>query len=185
MKLLLDLFPILLFFITYILSKGNIFLATAVTMVASVGQIIWLILRRQSISKMLWFSALLVLVTGSITLYFHNATFIKWKPTLLYWGFALALLFSQIVQGKNLIRTLLEKQLTLPEPVWAKLQKGWVFFFIIMGIINLLVAFQLSEAAWVYFKPISIGLNFLFIIFQARYLSPYLPDQTDTPPSAE
>lgn len=186
MKLLFDLFPVILFFISYKLSQGNIFLATAVTIAASVAQIVWLKARRKPVEPMLWFSTALVTVMGSATLYFHNQTFIMWKPTLLYWGFALALLLSQTLWRKNLIRNVLEQQLVLPDAVWLKLNYAWAAFFVVMGALNLLVAYQFSEATWVNFKLFGgMGLMLLFVILQGMALSRYLPDNTDTPPSAE
>lgn len=186
MKLLFDLFPVILFFVSYKLSSGNIFLATGVTIAASVAQIIWLKARHKPVEPMLWFSTALVTIMGSATLYFHNQAFIMWKPTLLYWGVALALLLSQAIWRKNLIRKVLEQQMTLPEPVWLKLNRAWAAFFVFMGALNLLVAYRFSESIWVNFKLFGgMGLMLLFVIVQGMVLSRYLPDQTDTPPSAE
>ena len=101
---------------------------------------------------MLWISLAIIVVFGGATLFFHNPTFIKWKPTALYWLFGGVLLGSAWLLGRNLIRAMLEAQIKLPDPVWARLNLAWAGFFIAMGVLNLWVAYNFSEEAWVNFK---------------------------------
>ncbi|MBC7572737.1 MAG: septation protein A [Herminiimonas sp.] len=207
MKFLFDLFPVILFFLVFKWGEGHaataqsvvqqylsglvsgngvveshqapILLATAVAIVATLAQIGYLLARRRKVDGMLWMSLVIIGVFGSATIYFHNENFIKWKPTVLYWCFSLALLVSQLFFNKNLIRTMLEKQLALPEPVWTRLNFAWAAFFAFMGGLNLLVAFglNLSTATWVNFKLFgATGLMFVFVIGQTIYLSKYMKD---------
>ncbi|AIY41384.1 Intracellular septation protein IspA [Collimonas arenae] len=204
MKFLFDLFPVILFFGIFKWSEGSpdaaqslvshylsgfvsggvvtasqtpVLLATAVAIVATVAQIGYLLLRRKKVDGMLWVSFLIITVFGGLTIYFHNETFIKWKPTVLYWAFATALLISQLLLKKNLIRTIMEKQLALPDPIWLRVSFAWVAFFVFMGCLNLYIAFNFPTATWVNFKLFGgMGLMFAFVIGQSIMLSKYIKD---------
>ncbi|MGA9396507.1 MAG: septation protein A, partial [Azonexus sp.] len=159
MKLLFDLFPVILFFATFKYYGSNpegaaalvgsllgsavldvkqapILLATIVVIAATAAQIAWVHFRHGKVDKMLWVSLVLVSVFGGMTLIFQDETFIKWKPTILYWAFAVSMAFASLVLKKNPMRALLGEQLTLPEPVWNKVTLSWVGFFLFMGVIN-------------------------------------------------
>lgn len=178
MKFLFDLFPIILFFIAYKFS--GIFAATAVAIAATVGQISWVWFRHRKVDTMLWVSLAIVTVFGGATLLFHNPTFIKWKPTVLYWFFAGTLLFSALLLKKNLIRSLMEAQLKLPEPLWHRLNLAWVGFFAGMGVLNLFVAYNYSEDTWVNFKLFGgMGLMLVFVLAQGMLLSRYLEEEPE------
>ncbi|MEK0434159.1 MAG: hypothetical protein RL369_208, partial [Pseudomonadota bacterium] len=169
MKLLFDLFPVILFFavfkfagaqpeaaqafagqyLSFIVVDGEIstqqapiLLATAVAILATLAQVLWLLIRRRHVDTMLWVSLVIIMVFGGATIYFHDELFIKWKPTVLYWCFALALMGAQLILRKNLIRSLMGQQMTLPDPVWNKLNLAWGAFFAAMGALNLYVAFN-------------------------------------------
>lgn len=184
MKFLFDLLPILLFFAAFKLY--DVFVATAVVIVATSAQIGWVWWRHRKVDTMLWVSLALVLVLGGATLLLHDEVFIKWKPTVLYWIFATVLLVSASIFGKNLIQTMLEAQVQLPAPLWARLNWAWAAFFAVMGGLNLLVAFYnpfCSDSAqclaqWVNFKLFgSMGLMLLFIIGQGMVLAKYIPEE--------
>lgn len=175
MKILFDLFPVILFFITYRLT-GDIFIATSVTMAASLIQIIVSWLRYRYIDNLLWMSFTLVVVLGSATLFFHNQLFIYWKPTALYWIMAITLLLVKAIKKINLIKKMIGSSLTLPEPIWERLHFAWAIFFFVMGGINLFVAFNFTEEAWVNFKLFGTsGLLLVFIIIQTALLARYRP----------
>ena len=204
MKLLFDLFPVILFFavfkfagaqpeaaqafaaqyLTFLVADGEItakqapiLLATAVAILATLGQVLWLLLRRRHVDTMLWVSLVIIVVFGGATIYFHDEMFIKWKPTVLYWCFALALLGAQLLMRKNLIRSLMGKQMTLPDPVWDKLNLAWSVFFAAMGALNLYIAFNFPLELWVNFKMFGfIALMIAFVIAQTVYLSRYLKE---------
>ena len=176
MKFLFDLFPIILFFAAY--KFAGIFAATAVAIAATVAQIGWVWFKHRKVDTMLWVSFVIVTVFGGATLFFQNPTFIKWKPTMLYWFFAGSLIFAPLVLKKNLIRNLLEAQMKLPEAMWGKVNLAWAGFFAAMGVINLLVAYNFSEDTWVNFKLFGgMGLMLVFVLAQGMLLSRYIIEE--------
>ncbi len=173
MKFLFDLFPVILFFAAF--KAWGIYVATAVAMAATVGQIAWVWVRHRKVEPMLWVSFGVIVVFGSATLLLQDETFIKWKPTVLYWLFAGALAISRVAFGKNLIRAMMEKQLQLPAPAWTRLLWSWAGFFAFMGAANLYVAFNYPTDVWVNFKLFGgMGLMFVFVIGQAVFLSRHM-----------
>ncbi|MBU0753352.1 MAG: septation protein A [Gammaproteobacteria bacterium] len=176
MKFLFDLFPVILFFAAY--KFAGIYVATGVAIAATFVQIGWVWFRHRKVDTMLWISLGLITVFGGATLILHNPTFIKWKPTVLYWLFASVLLVSATLMKKNLIRKMLEEQVTLPESMWIKLNLSWVAFFAAMGVANLYVAFNFSESDWVNFKLFGgMGLMIAFIIVQGLMLARYVEEK--------
>ena len=173
MKFLFDLFPVILFFIAFKLQ--GIYVATAVAIAASFAQIGWLWLRGRKIDAMLWVSLAIIVVFGSATLLLHDETFIKWKPTVLYWLFAAVLSVSALVFHKNLMRAMLGEKIQLPDPAWSKLNFSWVGFFAGMGVLNLYVAFNFPTDTWVNFKLFGgMGLMLAFVIAQSLFLAKYV-----------
>ena len=176
-KFLFDLFPVILFFLAFKLY--DIFVATAVAMVAAVGQIVWLWFRQHQVDKMMWMNLAIIMVFGGATLVSQDETFIKWKPTVLYWLIAAILLVSSQLFSKNLIRTMLEKQITLPKNIWQRLNLSWIGFFLLMGCINLYVAFNFSVDTWVSFKLFgATGLMVIFMIVQVLMLGKYVKESS-------
>lgn len=178
MKFLFDLFPVILFFIAF--KFAGIYVATGVAIAATFAQIGWVWFRHRKVDTMLWVSLCIVTVFGGMTLIFHDETFIKWKPTVLYWAFATALAGSTLFFKKNLIRSLLTEQMQLPEAVWNQLNWSWIGFFVFMGIANLAVAFafNLSTDDWVNFKLFGgMGLMLVFVIAQGLLLSKYIEEK--------
>jgi len=207
MKFLFDLFPVILFFGTYKYGESNqewahglatqflggliaggavppgqsaILLATAVAIVATFLQIGYLLVRGRKVDGMLWLSLGVIVVAGGATIYFHDDTFIKWKPTILYWGFALALLVAQVFYRKNLMRTVMEANVKLPDPVWNRVGYTWIAFFFAMGLLNLLMAFvvfRTDTGAWVSFKLFGFtGIFFAFVVIQTLMLSKHIQE---------
>ncbi len=173
MKFLFDLFPVILFFIAFKLQ--GIYVATAVAIAASFGQIGWLWLRGRKIDAMLWVSLAIIVLFGSATLLLQDETFIKWKPTVLYWLFAVVLSTSALVFHKNLIRAMLGDKIQLPDPAWSKLNFSWIGFFGCMGVLNLYVAFNYPTDTWVNFKLFGgMGLMLAFVIGQSLFLAKYV-----------
>src|SRR6478735_4308870 len=138
MKFLFDLFPVLVFFVAF--KFAGIYAATAMAIAATFLQVGYLALRRKKIDPMLWVSLAIIVVFGGATLFLHDETFIKWKPTVLYWLFALALIAAPFVAGKNLIRAMMGAQMQLPDAVWTKLNWSWAVFFALMGVANIYIA---------------------------------------------
>ncbi len=205
MKLLLDFLPILLFFGAFKYAEGHkdwaasfatehlgfmvaggvvgpgeapVLLATVVVVLATLAQVVYLKARGKKVDMMLWISLALVTVLGGLTVWLHSETFIKWKPTGLYWAMGLSFLVSQFLLGRNPLKLMLGEQLQLPEPVWARLSLAWVAFFAAMGVINLWVAYSFSTDTWVNFKLFGgIGLMLLFTLAQGLYISKHLPEE--------
>ncbi len=210
MKLLLDFLPLILFFVAFKGAEGHadaaaafstehfgflvqggvvgaqeapVLLATLVVMIATLAQAAVLKLRGKKIDLMLWISLVLVVVLGGATVWFHNDTFIKWKPTGLHWAMALTLWISQAWFGKNLIQTMLGAELQLPDAVWLRLNRAWVLFFAIMGVANLYVAYHFTTSAWANFKVFGVtGLIVLFTLGQGLYLSKHMPADEEGQP---
>ena len=204
MKILFDLLPVILFFATYKIAGGHeatahtwlsswlgdgipsaqapILVATVVTIAVTALQIAWTAWRHGKVPKMMWFSLGLIVVLGGATLLFRNPDFVKWKPTALYWVFAVILAAAPLLTGKNLIRSMLEAQFKLPAPFWSRLNVAWAIFFALMGALNLFVAYRFSEAAWVNFKLFGImGMMFIFVFAQVFYLSRYMEEEKAQP----
>jgi intracellular septation protein len=176
MKLLFDIFPVVLFFIAY--KVYDIYVATGVAIVASMAQLGWLWMRGKPIDKMLWMSTGVIVVFGGATLLLADETFIKWKPTVLYWLFGGGLVIASLAFKKNLIRSLMQHQVTLPEEVWSRLQASWIAFFLLMGALNVYVAYSFSTDTWVNFKLFGgIGLMLVFVVLQALMLAKHVQDK--------
>lgn len=172
-KFLFDLFPVILFFVAF--KFFGIYTATAVAIVATIAQIIYSKIRHGKVENMLLISGGIITVFGGATLYFKDPTFIQWKPTVLYWLFAASLIGAQFIFKKNLMRSFMEKQISLPNIVWTKLNFAWAALFVGLGFLNLYVAFNYSQDIWVDFKLFGItGILFVFIIAQTLLLSKYL-----------
>jgi intracellular septation protein len=160
------------------LKLAPILLATVVVIAATIGQIVWVKLRHGKVDKMLWISLALVVVFGGMTLLFQDESFIKWKPTILYWVFAASMAFSAIVLKKNAIKAMLGEQMVLPENVWAKVNISWIAFFTGMGLLNLFIAFNFPTDVWVNFKLFGgMGLLLVFVIAQGMFLSKYVEEK--------
>ena len=196
MKTLFDLFPVILFFAIFKLAGSNpelaqsfalsidyvadpqhlpVLLATATAILATVLQIIWVKWRHGKVDTMLWISFVIIAVFGGATLALHDETFIKIKPTALYWLFACVMLLSNILFKKNLIRSMMQEKMSLPDRIWNLLNLAWSGLFIALGILNLYVAWNFPTDTWVNFKLFGVtAIMFIFIIAQALMLSKYL-----------
>ncbi|MEO8937479.1 MAG: septation protein A, partial [Burkholderiaceae bacterium] len=191
MKFISDFFSLLLFFVVYLLGEqfpevakryaslllggitrdgvipddqASILLAIAVAIIVFTIQIAWLLGTRRKVSVVQWMSFGVLVVFGGASIYFHSDTFIKWKVTVLYWAFAVALWAGIAFFRKNLIRALMEPGgVELPDNVWNRMNQSWIVFFVLLGGLNLLVAFNFSRTTWVTFK--SFGLTVLTLLF--------------------
>jgi intracellular septation protein len=176
MKVLFDLFPVILFFVAFKFS--DIYVATAVAIVATFLQIGWVWLRHRKVDTMLWISLGVITVFGGATLLFHNETFIKWKPTVLYWLFAAVLLGGRVFFERNLIKSMLGEKMLMPDIAWNRMNLSWVAFFTTMGLLNLYVAYSFSTETWVNFKLFGgMGLTFVFVLLQGLMLSKYVEEK--------
>ena len=200
MKFLFDLFPVILFFAAYKITGiypeaslelahqwfGSqidpklvpILISTAVTMLATLVQIsiAWIIFRK--IGAMLWISFGIIMLFGGATLLFQNPTFIKWKPTALFWLFGSILAISSFFFKKNLLQKMMGAQISLPDHAWVRLNFLYIGFFTLMGGLNLYVAYNYPEPIWVNFKVFwAQGLIIAFTILQVFYISRFIKEE--------
>jgi intracellular septation protein len=177
MKFLFDLFPVILFFVVF--KFFGIYFATAAAIVATIAQIIWVKVKHGKVDGTMIASGLIIVIFGGATLLLHDENFIKWKPTVLYWVFSVTLIVANLAFKKNLIRGLMEQQISLPNNVWNNLNLSWSLFFLVLGFINLYVAFNYSTDHWVDFKLFgTTTLMFIFIIAQGLVLNKYISEET-------
>jgi intracellular septation protein len=207
MKLLFDLFPVILFFVAYKLGtsfpheagalaaswlaplvasggvsdeQAPILLATAVAIVASLAQVGWLLARKKKVEPMLWVSVGVIVVFGGATIWLNDETFIKWKPSILYLLFAGSLVAGRVFWQRNFVRTLLGAQIDLPEPIWEKLLWVWCGFFGLLAAANLIVAYTFSTDAWVNFKLFGLmGLTLAFVVGIGLWLAQHVKEAPD------
>ena len=175
MKQFLDFFPIILFFIAFKLY--DIYVATAVVIVATIIQIsfVWLMYRK--VEKMQWITLALIVVMGGATLYLQNEQFIKWKLTIIEWLFGITFLGSQFIGKKCFIERMMGGNLTLPANIWKRLNALWVVFFFSVGFINVYVMYNFDTDTWVNFKTFGVpGLMILFILLQVLLIYKYMPE---------
>ena len=177
MKFLFDLLPIILFFVAF--KMADIYVATGVAMAATLAQINWVALKYKKVEPMQWASLALIMIFGGLTIGLQDKTFIQWKPSILYWLFSIGLWASATFWKKNLIQAAMAHQLTLKPGVgqhlWHQLNLAWIVFFLIMGILNLVVAYQFDEATWVNFKLFGgMGLMLAFVIAQGVWLNKFI-----------
>lgn len=158
-----EMFPLVGFFLVYYFTK-NLYTATLVCIVASWLQLALYQILYRKIGKNTWISTILITVFGGLTLVLHNKTFVMLKPTMLYWIFAVSLFVSAKL-NKNGIQLLLKDQIRLDDATWNQINLLWVIFFIVMGALNLFIAFNFSEYAWVQFKV--FGGFALMLLFTA------------------
>ncbi|MFM2033433.1 MAG: hypothetical protein RJA32_68 [Pseudomonadota bacterium] len=180
MKFLFDLLPVILFFIAF--KMADIYVATAVAIIATIAQIGWLGLKYRKVEPMQWASLGLIVVFGGLTIGLHDKTFIQWKPTILYWLFAVGLWASVTFWNKNLIQMAMGQQIRFkPEAeqqLWPQLNVAWSLFFLFMGLLNLYVAYQFDEATWVNFKLFGgMGLLFAFVVAQGFWLNKFIDQE--------
>jgi len=176
MKFFFDLLPVLAFFVAF--QVAGIYVATAVAIATTFVQVAWLKLRGKRVDAMLWASLVIIVVFGGATLVLQDETFIKWKPTVLYWLLSAVLGGAPFVFRRNLIRAMLSEQVRLPDPVWNRLNWSWVGFFVFMGGLNLYVAYNYSTDLWVNFKLFGgMGLMLVFVVVQALFLARHVEDK--------
>ena len=180
MKILFDFFPVLAFFIAYYLPEDRsqaIYIATAVAIIAATIQVAayWLIKKR--VEKMHIITFVIILVLGGATLLLQDKRFFMWKPTAVNWLLALAFIGSEFIGKKPMIQHMMDHAISVPGHVWKILNRSWILFFILMGILNLYVAYTFSENIWVNFKLFGmLGITLIFAVGQAFYMSRYITE---------
>jgi intracellular septation protein len=176
-KLLLDFLPIAIFFIAYKLT--DIYIATGVAIVATIVQIAFLRWKTGKVSPMQWLTLAIIVVFGGATIALRDPWFIKWKPSILFWSFAVALAAGQLFMKRNLLKMAMGTEIELPEVAWRGMTWSWCGFFAVAGAVNLWVAFRYSEEAWVNYHSFGQpGLMVVFVIGQALWMARFVKDET-------
>jgi len=176
MKQFLDFLPLIVFFAFYKLY--DIYVASGALIVATALALVFTWIKYRKVEKMTLITFLMVLVFGTLTLVFHNDLFIKWKVTIIYCLFALALLISQLVLKKPLVQRMLGKELTLPDKVWNTLILAWAIFFLVCGLANIYVAFWLPQSVWVNFKVFGLtALTLVYTLLSGVYIYRHMPEE--------
>ena len=176
MKQFADFVPVLLFVVVYYTVKGSqpdvaLYYATAALMISVTLQIIAMRVLARPITQTLKITFWVSIVLGGLTLLLRDKTFIQWKPTIVNWVFAVALIASQYIGQRNLLERALGEQLKLPAVVWRRLNYAWATGFALLGALNLYVVYHFSEAFWVNFKFLGIfGITFLYAMATIFYL---------------
>jgi intracellular septation protein len=183
MKQLFDFFPVLAFFLAYYLAPDRsqaMYIATATAIGAAVIQVAaWWVIKRK-FEKMHVITLIIILVLGGATLLTRDKFFFMWKPTAVNWLFALVFFGSEFIGKKPMVQRMMDHAMHAPAHVWTTLNRSWTVFFVLMGALNLYIAYHFSEEIWVNFKIFGIlGLTIIFAIGQAIYMSRYVTEITE------
>ncbi|MEY8213380.1 MAG: septation protein A [Colwellia sp.] len=178
MRAVLEYIPLVVFLLFY--KFTDLYWATGSLIVTSALQILYYLIKKEKVPTRNWIFFGLIAVFGGLTIFFHDDTFIKWKVTIINEFFAIALLVSQYIFKKNIIKQFLAESLTLPEPIWVKLNLAWAIFFALCGALNLYIAFNFDLDTWVNFKVFGLtGLTLAFAVGTIFSLHKYLPKDND------
>lgn len=178
MKFLFEIFPIIIFF--FVFKSYGIMAATAAAIIATIGQAGWSWLKHKKLEKMMMINLGIIVILGGATLALKDETFIKWKPTALYWAFAVALVLSNLIFKKNLIKAMMGSKMKMAEPIWNRLNLSWAGFFTFMGFLNLYIAFNFDTDTWVNFKLFGgMGLLLIFALGQALALAKHITPEEE------
>jgi intracellular septation protein len=213
MKLLLDFLPLLLFFGTFKVADGHkeaaaafatehfgafvsggvvaasqapVLLATIVVILATLVQVALVRLSGKKVDRLLWFTLAVVVVLGGATVWLNDETFIKWKPTVYNWLLATVMLVTQFIFRKDPLKAVMGTQMKLPEAIWGRLSLAYAMFFLLVGALNLYVAFHYPTETWVNFKVFVLtGLMIVFVLVQAVFLSKHIQEDEPAPGPAK
>jgi intracellular septation protein len=187
MKQFIDYIPLLVFFSVWAMDErvinvagydqtlGGMFSAAEFLLAASVLVYGSLFVHQKRLDKFQWITLAAVVLFCIPTIIFKNIAFLKWKAPIVNWIFASIFIASRYFGDKPAIEHMMGHAVTAPKEVWHKLNTMWVFYFIVLGAINLTVAFTLSEALWIKFKVFgNLILTFCFVFMQMPILAKYI-----------
>ena len=177
-KFFFEIFPIIILF--FVFKSYGIMAATAAAIITTIAQTAWSWMRHKKIERMMMINLGIIVILGGATLILKDETFIKWKPTALYWAFAIILTLSNLLFKKNLIKAMMGSKMKMPDALWSKLNLSWAGFFLFMGFLNLYVAFNFDTDMWVNFKLFGgMGLLLIFALGQAFVLAKHITPEDD------
>ncbi len=170
MHFVVDFIPILVFFIAY--KWSGIYVATSVAIGISLLQVLWKRIRLKRFEPLSLGTFFSIAVLGGATLFFQNSLFLKWKPTVVYWATGLAFLITPWIHHETLVQKMFRQAVQLIPAQWTVLNRSWVIFFVLMGAINLYVAYTYSTDTWVTFKLFgTLGMTLLFLVGQGLFMA--------------
>lgn len=168
MKAFLELLPLIIFFAVYKLF--DIYYATGALMIATIAQVLILYTIYKKVEKQNLITLGLILVLGSFTILFQSDEFIKWKVTIINYIFALVIIGSQLI-NKPIFKKMLSSDFKLTDKVWSNFSYAWSIFFVFCGTLNIYIAHNMSQDAWVNFKVFGLlGLTIVFSIGSIFYI---------------
>ncbi|HEX3937813.1 MAG TPA: septation protein A [Xanthobacteraceae bacterium] len=171
LKLALDLGPLVLFFFAN--SRYGIFVATGTFMVAVLAALAVSFALTRHLPIMPVVTAIIVVIFGGLTLFLHDATFIKVKPTIIYALFG-AVLIGGLFFNKPLLGVVFDSLFDLTDEGWRKLTLRWALFFFLLAVLNEIVWRNTSTNVWVDFKVFGVmPLTFVFGALQMPLLKKY------------
>ncbi len=175
MKQFIDFIPLVIFFAFY--KMYDIMVATGALVIATAIQIALTYFIYKKVEKMQLITFVIVAFFGTLTIALDDPNFIKWKVTIVYALFSVGLFIMNMI-GKPVIKGMLGKEITLPDPVWAKINLAWITFFILCAASNIYVAFYLPESVWVNFKVFGLlAATFGFTLLTGIYIYKQLPKE--------
>ncbi|MFT6903078.1 MAG: intracellular septation protein [Colwellia sp.] len=178
MYTLFEYLPLIVFFIVY--KFVDIYWATGSLIILAGAQIIYYLIKKETIPKRTLIFFVLIAVFGGLTIFLYDDTFLKWKVTIINLFFAITLLVSDKIFKKNIIKDFLDEALSLSDNIWEKLNLAWALFFALCAVLNLYVAFNFDQDTWVNFKVFGLtALMFVLSIGSVLLLSKHLPDDED------
>ncbi len=188
MQALIDFLPVVAFVATY-WTTGEMETAIIVIMAAILLQVVLTWLVKKEVPRMLQISAVLVVGLGGVSIFLDNPIFFKWKPTGLYWLFALILAGSRFIGDSPLVKRMLNSMsaeaIKMPDAAWHRLNVAWAIFFFLAGAANIYVAYWHDEATWVNFKLFGLlALTLVFMIGQAFWITTQIEEPAESPESS-
>ena len=184
MQSFLEFLPLVVFYIVW--KFADIYWATGALILMSALHVLFFIVQRKPVPTKAWIFLGLIAVFGGLTIYLQDDTFLKWKVTIINGIFAIALLISQYVFNKNIIKQFLGESLKLPEKVWTNLNLSWALFFAFCAVLNWYVAFNFEQETWINFKVFGLtGLMIVFSVSSIFALYKYLPKEESSEESSK
>lgn len=193
MKQFIDYIPLLAFFVVWAMDEravtlfgfehsiGGIFSASEVLLTSSILVYGSIFLLRRKLDKFQLITLCAVILFCTPTIIFRDINYLKWKAPIVNWIFSVVFLVSIYVGKKPAVQHMLDHAIELPRQAWIQLNALWIAYFLVLGGINLYVAFNFSEDIWIKFKVFgNLGLSFVFFMVQMPFFLKHMPDELET-----
>ena len=176
MRQIVEYLPVIIFTISYFYTR-DIFFATLILLLGLFVQVCLEYFLEGKISNKTKIIFGISLLFGGSTLFFRNEEFLFWRPTIINWIFCILLLSVDIFTEKNLLKMIMGKSIILPEKVWRKISRGWSLGFFVLGLLNIIIAYNFSLDFWVSYKlfgGLLITLTYLVVMMIYLWRGGYL-----------